>query len=101
MKRSNQLSDIAKYVLYHHERWDGKGYPTGLKENSIPYISQILSITDCWDAMRSNRAYRDALSYNEALKELQESKGNQHSNKLVDQFIKMINSEQDKLFSHK
>jgi len=101
LKRSNQLSDIAKYVLYHHESWDGKGYPTGLKGNSIPYISQILSITDCWDAMRSNRAYRDALSYNEALKELQESKGKQHSAKLVDQFIKMINSEQDKLFSHK
>ncbi len=99
--RSNQLSDIAEYVLYHHERWDGRGYPKGLAEDNIPLISQILSLCDSWDAMRSNRSYREALTYDQAVNELVENKDKQHSAKLVDEFIEMVNIESDKLFFHK
>ncbi|MFW5889700.1 MAG: HD-GYP domain-containing protein, partial [Bacillota bacterium] len=53
---SETLQHISRYILYHHERWDGTGYPKGLKGDEIPLISQILSVADSWDAMTSNRA---------------------------------------------
>jgi HD-GYP domain-containing protein (c-di-GMP phosphodiesterase class II) len=101
LKRSKQLSQIAEYVLYHHERWDGNGYPQGIKGESIPLASQILSICDSWDAMRTNRSYRDALTYNQAIDELENNKDKQHSGELVNKFIKMLDSENNILFSHK
>src|SRR6056297_1504553 len=58
LKDSAELSEIAGYVLYHHENWDGSGYPEGLSGDEIPLISQIVSLADAWDAMNSNRAYR-------------------------------------------
>lgn len=100
LKNSKLLADIAEYVLYHHERWDGNGYPKAKKGDSVPLISRILSIADCWDAMRSNRSYRDALSYEQAVEELQKNKDKQHSAKLVNSFIEMLESENDALFSH-
>jgi PAS domain S-box-containing protein len=90
LKNSSQLTDIAEYVLYHHERWDGNGYPEGLSGNEIPLISQILSISDTWDAMRSNRIYRKALSYREARNEILENKGQQHSSELSDKFLACV-----------
>ncbi|MCF8001137.1 MAG: MEDS domain-containing protein [Halanaerobiales bacterium] len=101
LKKSSQLSDIAEFVLYHHENWDGSGYPNGLSGSEIPLFSQIISIADCWDAMRSNRSYRDALSYNEAVSELQRGKDTQHKEEIVNKFIKMLNSKTDTIFSHK
>jgi len=100
LKRSSQLSDIAKYVHYHHENWDGSGYPKGLSGDNIPLLSQIISIADSWDAMRSNRSYRDALSYNEAIAELQRGKNSQHKEAIVNKFITMLNSQQETIFSH-
>ncbi len=90
---SEALKPIAKYVLYHHERWDGKGYPEGIKEDEIPIISQILSVTDAWDAMTSNRSYRAPLSKEEAFKELKKNKGTQFSPRVVEVFIKMKKDE--------
>ncbi len=101
LKRSNQLSDIADYVLHHHERWDGQGYPDNMKDDEIPLISKILAISDTWDAMRSNRAYRDALTYSEAIFELEKNKDSQFSGDLVDKFIQMLESDTDTLFSHR
>lgn len=100
LRNSKQLSDIAEYVLYHHERWDGNGYPEGKKGDSVPLISRILAIADSWDAMRSNRSYRDALSYEQALQELQKNKDKQYEAGLVSSFIEMLESENDILFSH-
>lgn len=98
--KSRQLSNLAKYVLHHHERWDGNGYPNGLKKDNIPKISQILSIADCWDAMRSNRSYRDALTYKEAKNELIRNKNKQFSNWMVEQFVDMLETKNDNLFLH-
>ena len=101
LKTSEQLSDIADYVLYHHERIDGNGYPEGIKGDNIPYGSKIIAICDCWDAMRSNRSYRNALTYDEAIYELKDNKDQQFSSVLVEEFINMLNNENDKLFSHR
>ena len=61
---SRYCRDIA---LYHHERWDGKGYPKGLKGNNIPISAQIVSVADCYDALTSDRPYKNALSHEEAV----------------------------------
>lgn len=89
LSNSETLKNIAKYVLYHHERWDGQGYPRGLKDNEIPLISQILSVADTWDAMTSERAYRQPLPEDKAIKEIINNKGTQFSPKVVEIFLAM------------
>ncbi|MFW6022286.1 MAG: HD-GYP domain-containing protein [Halanaerobiaceae bacterium] len=87
--QSKKLSDIAKYVLYHHERWDGNGYPDGLKGNEIPLISQIICLADSWDAMTSDRSYRRALTEDEAMNEVINNRGKQFSPEIVDEFLNL------------
>lgn len=87
LSKSDSLKQISKYVLHHHERWDGRGYPAGKQKNEIPLISQIISVADSWDAMCSKRAYRDSLSQKEALAELKRNKAKQFSPKVVDVFL--------------
>jgi PAS domain S-box-containing protein len=91
---SRQLNDIAEPMLYHHERWDGKGYPDGLKGNQIPLISQILGVADSWDAMVSKRVYKKALTKKEALKVIKKNKGTQFSPEVVEVFIKMVENKE-------
>ena len=62
---------MAEYVLNHHERWDGRGYPNGRTGESIPLLSRILSIADAYDAMTEDRIYRPALPRENALKEIE------------------------------
>lgn len=62
LSKVSTLKYISEIVLYHHERWDGKGYPKGLKENEIPFASRILAICDSIDAMKSDRPYRKSIS---------------------------------------
>jgi len=64
------FANIADFILSHHERWDGKGYPRGLKEKEIPLVCRILAVTDAYDAMTNDRVYRKAKSKNEAVSEL-------------------------------
>jgi len=87
---SEALEHIAKYVLHHHERWDGKGYPDALKNNEIPLISQILSVADAWDAMLSKRAYRKPLKREEAIQEIRNNKTSQFSPRVVETFLEII-----------
>ena len=83
------LNNIANYVLHHHEKWDGSGYPDGLSGREIPLISQILCVADAWDAMTSDRSYRLALSEEKALTELKDNKGTQFSPKVVEAFLEL------------
>lgn len=87
---SETLKHISKYVLYHHERWDGKGYPEALKGDEIPLVSQIIAVADAWDAMRSNRSYRDSLSESEALREIKANRGTQFSPRAAAAFLRVI-----------
>jgi len=83
--------EIAKYgVLYHHEHYNGKGYPNGLKGDEIPLMAQIITVADVYDALTSDRAYRDALTCKDAMKILFEEKGRMLNPELVDVFYEEI-----------
>lgn len=84
------MHKVALLSRAHHERWDGKGYPHGLKGEEIPFLARIISIADSYDAMTSTRSYRMALTCQEALAELQKNAGLQFDPELVDLFIANI-----------
>lgn len=85
-----ELSHIADYILCHHERWDGKGYPQGLKGEQIPLLSRILSVADAYDAMVNDRYYRKALPKQTAIDELNRCSGTQFDPQVVKAFLKII-----------
>ena len=70
LSKSKRLKDISKIVLYHHERWDGKGYPQGLSGIAIPIGSRIIAVCDSIDAMTSDRPYRKAMGFDECINEI-------------------------------
>jgi len=72
----DEFNDIANYILQHHERWDGSGYPNALKQDQISLQARIIHISDAFDAMTSYRTYRPKLSIDEAVQEI---KNNIHS----------------------
>ena len=87
------MHDIVPLVLYHHERWDGKGYPAGLKAEEIPIGARIIAIADVYQALTSNRPYRKAFSRNKALQIIKEGAGNQFDPRIVELFVKYIKKE--------
>ncbi|EEG78574.1 PAS domain S-box protein [Dethiobacter alkaliphilus] len=87
---SPELSHIAKYILHHHEWWNGEGYPLGLKEKNIPLACRIMAIMDTYDAMTSNRPYRKALNYKTVIEHIKTLKTIQFDPFLVDIFIDVL-----------
>ncbi|HPP31776.1 MAG TPA: HD-GYP domain-containing protein, partial [Soehngenia sp.] len=85
------LNDVTKIVRHHHEKYDGSGYPDGLKGEEIPIEASILMIADSYDAMTTDRPYRKALTKEMAIEELRKYSGTQFDPRLVDVFINMIN----------
>ena len=92
------MFDIAAYVLAHHERWDGQGYPHGLEGKEIPLESRIVSIADAYDAMISYRPYRESLSTLEAVEELRRGAGTQFDPKITRVFLDLIEHEKGCVF---
>lgn len=84
------LQDVLKVIHYHHERFDGQGYPEGLKGDEIPIEARVVSIADAFDAMTSNRPYRKGMTKEKALGILKEGKGTQWDAKLIDHFLELI-----------
>lgn len=84
------FSNVHDIVKCHHERIDGKGYPNGISNNSIPYLSKILSICDSFDAITTKRSYKEVYSIEYALEELNRVKGTQLDKDLTEKFIKMV-----------
>ena len=80
------LQPLATWVLHHHERWDGSGYPHGLAGDEIPLAARVVLVADAYDAMTSDRAYRPALSHERALTELEHGAGSQFDPGVVDAF---------------
>ncbi len=87
---SSELAPIAEYILYHHERWDGSGYPQGLGGEEIPLLSRIISVADAYDAMTEDRPYRKAMSMEEACAELCRNSGTQFDPNIVEVFLKEV-----------
>lgn len=86
----NEFSKIAEQVLEHHERWDGKGYPNGLKAEEISLQARIIALSDAYDAMISERIFKKARSEDSAVKELIKERGAQFDPDLVDLFLKKL-----------
>ncbi len=81
---------VSLFVLHHHERVDGKGYPAGLKGEEIPLGSRIVCVMDAFDAMVSNRCYRKGLPIEEALRRLKTCGGSQFDPQVVKHFLRII-----------
>ncbi|MFZ5967244.1 MAG: HD-GYP domain-containing protein [Bacillota bacterium] len=90
LSKVNGTAEIAACVLAHHERWDGKGYPKGLKEKEIPLQARIITIADAYDAMTSERVYREIFPIETAIEELQKNAGTQFDPQLIQVFVEMI-----------
>ncbi|MHB1680488.1 MAG: HD domain-containing phosphohydrolase [bacterium] len=95
LKKIKFLAPVANIVLHHQERYDGKGYPEGLKGGSIPIGSRIIAVIDTFDAITTNRPYRKALSKEIALQEIKKCSGTQFDPKIVDVFLEIISEEKD------
>lgn len=85
-----ELNIVAEPILHHHEHWDGSGYPDGLKRDSIPLLSRIISVVDAYDAMVSDRPYRKGMSKEAACQELRRCAGTQFDPYIVGVFLQMI-----------
>lgn len=91
-RTSPELSNIANDILYHHEFWNGNGYPHKLKGEDIPLLSRIIHIVDAYQAMTNERPYRGAMSKEEAIEQLRSRRGSQFDPILTDKFINMVAS---------
>ncbi|MCD6267031.1 MAG: HD-GYP domain-containing protein [Thermotogaceae bacterium] len=82
--------EIIEIVKYHHERWDGRGYPEGLRNFDIPLGSRIVAVADAYDAMISPRSYRKPLSVEKAIEELKSNSNSQFDPNVVEIFLRII-----------
>ena len=104
---ASELESIAEYILTHHERWDGKGYPQGLAGEAIPLLSRIVCISDSYDAMTNDRVYRKAMSPEAAIEEIRRNSGTQFDPHIAKIFEEVISTylrkeyEKDEAYSKK
>ena len=87
---NNMINGMDEGAKYHHERYDGRGYPQGLKGEEIPEMARIIGIADAYDAMTSNRVYRKSLSNETVISELKRCSGTQFDPKLAEIFVRMV-----------
>jgi putative nucleotidyltransferase with HDIG domain len=88
--RMAALREAIPYVLYHHERWDGNGYPSGKSGEEIPVEARVLAVADAFDAMTSDRPYRRALSREQALAEVERCAGTQFDPEIARIFLEVF-----------
>lgn len=93
LRTTNDVYDLAEFVLAHHERWDGKGYPKGLAGEEIPLQSRICSIAEAYDVMTTNRLYRSPMTVEDAIKELENNAETQFDPNLVPIFVEIVSAE--------
>lgn len=85
-----EFSHISEYILCHHERWDGKGYPQGRKGESIPLLSRIIALVDSYDVMIHNQPYKPQITISEAIEEIKRCSGTQFDPDLAQVFISLL-----------
>lgn len=92
VRSAPELVLVADYILGHHERWDGQGYPQGLKGESIPLASRIFAVVDAFDVMTQGRPYKPAMPYEEAVREIFLNSGTQFDPEVVTAFVSVLNN---------
>jgi len=90
VRKVDGLNMSIDVIMYHHERWDGKGYPEQLKDTDIPLLARVVSVADAFDAMTSSRSYRSALTVDDAYQRVIEGKESQFDPNLVEVFQKIF-----------
>jgi len=84
------LGSAVEVIRCHHERWDGKGYPTGLAGEAIPAGARVFSVADAFDAMTSDRRYRKAIPFDQACQKIADGAGSQFDPMVVDAFTTIV-----------
>ena len=82
---------------WHHERYDGKGYPSQLKGDDIPFLARIVAVADTFDAMTSRRSYRNALGFSYTVHEIENCKGTQFDPEIANVFLDILKNDQNKI----
>ena len=95
LKTIGEFPKLSIGARYHHEKFDGKGYPDGIKGEDIPLEARIIAIADAYDAMTSTRSYRSAMPQEKVRSEIEKGKGTQFDPKLADIMIKMIDLDEN------
>lgn len=90
LSSTNEFSELGQFVLHHHEKWDGSGYPNKIKGEEIPLEARIISVADAYDAMTSERCYQQGMSSVSAVKELQRCSGTQFDPHIVEVFVRLV-----------
>jgi len=97
LKNATIFNDIIPIVYYHHEKYDGSGYPEGLKGEEIPYLARITTIVDTFDAMTSSRSYRKAIPIEKVIDEIKKNAGTQFDPAITEVFLNILRNEYDKI----
>ena len=95
LKSIEYLEDLAQDVLYHHEKWDGTGYPKGLKGEDIPYLSRFIALIDAYEVMSSGRPYKKAMTKEDIISEFKEQSGKQFAPHITEKFIAFLEDSLD------
>ncbi|MBQ9862665.1 MAG: HD-GYP domain-containing protein, partial [Lachnospiraceae bacterium] len=90
LKNFKSLKGAEEGALYHHERYDGRGYPEGKAGEDIPLIARMICVADSFDAMNSNRVYRNKLTKETIIEEIEKNKGKQFDPNMADIFLRLI-----------
>jgi putative nucleotidyltransferase with HDIG domain len=100
LESSHSLHELIPIVKHHHERFDGKGYPDGLKGGDIPIEARVVALADSVEAMASDRAYRKAMTFADILEEIKKGSGSQFDPAVVDAFLKSAQGEGETLIEN-
>ncbi len=90
LKNFKSLEGVALGALYHHERYDGKGYPEGRAGEDIPFVARMIGVADSFDAMNSNRVYRKMLTKERIISEIETNKGRQFDPEVADVMLRLL-----------
>ena len=90
LKDFTLIKNVVEGSRYHHERYDGRGYPDGLKGEEIPIYGRIIGVADAFDAMTANRVYRKQMDFGYVLNEMRNGRGTQFDPQIVDILLKLI-----------
>ncbi|MHB8129592.1 MAG: PAS domain S-box protein [Mobilitalea sp.] len=90
LSSTNEFSELAQFILEHHEKWNGQGYPNGLKGDEISFVARIIAIADSFDAMTRDRSYRKGFSEEEAVNEIKRCAGTQFDPQIAKIFIEKV-----------